>query len=400
MKKILFIVIDGLGDRPIGELKYKTPLESASTPNLDFLARNGIVGLLKPVFVDNFPTSKDGHLSLFGYDIKKYNIGRGVFEALGASMKLKKGDVALRGNFATINEKLLIIDRRAGRIKNPKPLIKSLSSIKIKNVKFILKSTVDHRLALVLRGKNISDKISDGDFHKTGIPAPSIKPKQKNYSSKFTAKILNEFLKISYQILKNHPFNLKRERKGLLPANYILLREAGKMRKIPSFWQMWKKRACFVVGGALYKGIARLLKMKEIKARGATGRKDTNLKEKILAAKKSLKFYDFCYLHIKAVDNFSHDGDFVGKKLFIEKIDKNLKSLLSLKNTIIVISADHCTPCKLKEHSRDFVPFLIFGLGKNGVKKFSEKDCKFSKFGIIKQNQLLKFIFSLQKSKI
>jgi 2,3-bisphosphoglycerate-independent phosphoglycerate mutase len=394
-------VIDGLGDRPIKELGYKTPLESAKTPNLDFMAQNGICGLISPVYLDYFPTSKDGHLSLFGYDIKRYKIGRGVFEVIGIGMKFKKGDLALRGNLATVDEGLKIIDRRAGRIRNGMPFVKLIDGMKIRGVRFYLKSSTEHRLGLLLRGKNLSEDVSDGDFHKTNIKAPKIRPLKNNHSSRFTAEVLNEFLIKSHKILKNHPLNLQRKKRGLLPANYILLREPGKIKEIPSFYHLWKLKACFIAGGALYKGIGRLLKMKEVLVKGATGRKDTNLKAKFISARKAIKNYDLCYLHIKATDNFSHDGDFYGKRSFIEKIDKNIKILLLSKEKdkfLIIVTADHSTPSKLKEHSKDPIPFLVYGLLKDGCKKFSERYCKLSKFGIIKQNQFLKKIFSLERS--
>ena len=397
MFKILFIILDGLGDKPIKEFGNKTPLEKAKTPNLDYLVQNGICGLISPVFFGDFPTSKDAHLSLFGYDLKKWSIGRGVFEALGIDMKLKKGDIALRGNFATIDKEFVIIDRRAGRISEPDSLIKRLNGIIIDRVKFFLKKSVSHRFALILRGKNLSEKISDGDFHKSKIRAPEIKPIDKTKSAEFTASILNKFLIKTSEILKEHPLNKERGEKGFLPANYLLVREAGKLKEIPSFKKKWQRKSCCIAGGGLYKGIAKVLKMDLIKVKGATGRADTDISGKLKAAKKAFKKYNFCYLHIKATDNFSHDGDFLGKKKFIEKFDSFLPILFDLKNTIIVITADHCTPCKVREHTKDPVPVLVYGNGKNGVQKFCEKNCKYGKLKLIKSIDFLKRLRVLAK---
>jgi len=382
--KILFIILDGLGDRSIKELGNKTPLEAARTPNFDFLASQGICGLIEPVYQGSFPTSKDAHLSLFGYDLKKWHMGRGVFEVLGIGMDLRKEDVALRGNFATVDSKLKIIDRRAGRISNTKPLIGALQGMTIEGVKFLLSPAISHRVGIILRGKNLSDEISDGDFHKTGIKAPKILAKANKKEARFTAKVLNEFLLRSHQILENHPLNKKRIKEGQLPANYILAREAGRLKKLPSFRKKWGLRACCIAGGGLYKGIGRVLKMDLIKVKGATGKADTNLEGKFKTAKRSLKKYDFCYLHIKATDNFSHDGDFLGKKKFIERVDKELPLLFNMKNTLIVVTGDHSTPCKLKEHSSDPLPVLVFGSKKDEVRKFSEKECRKGKIGKIK----------------
>lgn len=392
--KILFIILDGLGDRPIKELGNKTPLEAAKTPNFDFLASNGTCGLIEPVYQGNFPSSKDAHLSLFGYDLKKYHMGRGVFEVLGIGMKLKKEDIALRGNFSTIDSNFKIIDRRAGRISDTKPLIRALQGMNIEGVKFLLAPSISHRLGLVLRGRNLSEEISDGDFHKVGIKAPKIKPLDKSSKARFTARVLNEFLLRTHQILKEHPLNKKRIKNGQLPANYILVRETGKIKKLPSFEKKWGLKACCVAGGLLYKGIAKVLGMDLIKVKGATGKADTNLEEKFKAAKKSLKEYDFCYLHVKATDNFSHDGDFLGKKKFIEKIDRNLPLLFNLKNTLIIITGDHSTPCKVREHTTDPLPVLVFGLGKDEIKEFSEKECRKGKIGGIKSKNFIKKILS------
>jgi len=394
MKKILFIILDGLGDRPIKELGNKTPLEAAKTPNFDFLANNGTCGLIEPVYQGNFPSSKDAHLSLFGYDLKKWHMNRGVFEVLGIGMELKKEDIALRGNFSTIDSNFKIIDRRAGRIQDTKPLIKTLQGMTIERVKFLLGIAVSHRLGIILRGKYLSDKISDGDFHKAGIKAPKILARENNKEAKFTAGVLNKFLLRSHQILKDHPLNKKRIKKGQLPANYILVREAGKLKKLPSFEKKWGLRACCITGGVLYKAIAKVLGMDLIKVRGATGKADTNLEAKFKVAKKSLKKYNFCYLHIKATDNFSHDGDFLGKKKFIEKIDRNLHLLFNLKNSLIIVTGDHSTPCKVKEHTADPLPVLVFGLGKDEVKKFSEKECQKGKIGRIKSFGFMKKVLT------
>ncbi|MBU0476697.1 2,3-bisphosphoglycerate-independent phosphoglycerate mutase, partial [Patescibacteria group bacterium] len=401
------IVIDGLGDRPIPELGDKTPLESAQTPNLDWLAKEGICGLVETFkFAKEIPRSDTAHLALFGYDPKIYYLGRGPYEAAGIGMGLEEGDVALRGNFAAVDNNLKIIDRRAGRISDTQSLVDALSGIEIEGVKFLIKKSYGHRAVLVLRGNGLSDSISDGDSHKTGERIDKILPicigkcgVKRIKDAQFTAKILNEFLEKSHQILKNHPLNQKREKQGLLPANYLLVRGAGFLKETPSFKEKYGLRACCIAGGGLYKGIGKILGMDEIKVQGATGLPDTNLGGKVLAARENLERYDFIFVHIKAADNLAEDGNFKGKKEFIEKIDENLKPLLNLKNTLIVVTADHSTCCILKRHCKDPVPVLIFGVDSDNINKFSEKDCKGGKLGEVGQLDLLPTILSLINKK-
>ncbi len=398
--KILFIIIDGLGDRPIKKLNNKTPLESASTPNLDYLAKNGICGLVLPFLFpwEKEPTSEGTHVALFGY--KDYFLGRGAYEAAGVGMRMGKKDIAFRVNFGTVDKKLKIIDRRAGRIDKTQPLVESLNGKVIDGIKFLLKKSSGHRAVLILKGKNLSEKISDGDPHKEGVKVKKILPLNKSKSAQKTAEVLNKFLTTAHLILKNHPFNKKRIKRKLLPANYLLVRGAGKLRKVPSFKKRYDLKAVCVAAGTLYKGVAKIIGMDEIFVKGATGFANTNLKAKVLAAKKAFKKYKFVFLHIKATDTFAHDGDFLGKKKFIEKIDKNIKSLLNLKNTLIVVTADHSTCSLLKRHCKEAIPVLIYGLGRDSVSKFSEKDCKKGKLGKIKQIDLMSKIMELmEKSK-
>jgi len=410
MKKIVFIIIDGLSDKPLVQLGKKTPLEAAKTPNLDWLAENGICGQVQPFQFSwqRFPESDAAHLALFGYDPQKYYLGRGVYEAAGIGAYLRRGDVALRVNFATVDKNLKLKNRRAGRISETQSLINSLDGRKINGVKFLLKKSLSYRAVLILRGKNLSKEITDGDPHETGKKVLRIKPKIKK--AEFTAKVLNEFLERAYLVLKNHPFNKKRKKRGLPVANYLLVRGAGQFKKIPSFKKRYKLSAACVAGGPLYKGIAKILGMDLIKVRGATGLLNTNLKGKFSAVKKALypvksakggaakpqfnrvKKYNFLFCHIKAADSLAEDGNFRAKKEFIEKIDKNLKPILQLKNTLIVVTADHSTCSNLKRHCSLPVPVLIYGskIKPDKAAKFSERACQKGRLGKMKGLDLMK----------
>ncbi|MBZ9571887.1 2,3-bisphosphoglycerate-independent phosphoglycerate mutase [Patescibacteria group bacterium] len=427
--KILLIIIDGLGDESIPQLGNRTPLEVAKTPNLDFLAKNGICGLVKVKFRGATPTSEGAHFSLFGYDPAFYKIRRGIITATGTGMKVKEGDVALRGNFATVDEKLNMIDRRAGRIKNTTALIKILERIKIDDVKFLLRSATEHRLGIIMRRLqparhpsakggplNLSPNISDGDpfYGKLGKRARKIRPLDKTLEAAFTAKILNEFLRKTHEILKTHPQNKKREKLGLPPANYLLVRGASTVKKLPSFKEKYGLRACCIAGKFLYQQIGKILGMDLILVKGANGKPNTNLRGKIRATKRALKKYDFVFLHIKATDSLAEDGNFLDKKKFIEKIDKNLKPILNLKNTLIVVTADHSTCSLLKRHCKKPVPILIYKKGievdyyplitlqpkpthPKKVEKFSERACQKGKLGKIKQINLMSKILLYRK---
>ena len=390
MKKIFFIILDGLGDRPIKELGNKTPLEAAQTPNLDFLAKNGVCGLIEPFRFpkEKKPTSESTHVALFGF--QNYFLGRGPYEVLGIGMNMKKGDIAFRVNFASIDSKFKIIDRRAGRIEKTQDLVKALQGIEIDGVKFLIKKSYGHRLGLIMRGKGLSAQISNGDSKQIGVRPKKIESKDKSKKAKFTADVLNKFLEKTYQILKEHSLNKKRKNQGLLSANYLLIRGAGEFKKTPTFKEKYKLRACCIAAGSLYKGIARALGMDLIKVNGATGFINTNLKGKISAGVKALKKYDFVFLHIKAADNLAEDGNFQGKKKFIEKIDKNLNIFSRIKNTLLIVTCDHSTPCELKTHSTDPVPVLVYGNKKDNVEKFTERDCKKGKLNKIKGIDFLK----------
>jgi 2,3-bisphosphoglycerate-independent phosphoglycerate mutase len=408
--KIVFIVIDGLGDKAILALGNKTPLEAAKTPSLDSLAKNGICGQITPFKFawQKWPESDTCHLALFGYDPKIYYLGRGPYEVAGIGMKMKGGDVALRANFATVDpdkkskisngasENLKIIDRRAGRINGTLPLIRAISGQNIEGVDFLVKKSFGHRAGLILKGNNLSAKITDADPKEIGKKVKKVVARDNSKEAKFTAKILNKFLLKSYQILKNHPLNKKRELTGLLPANFLLVRGAGKFKKTPSFYQKYKLKACCVAGGALYKGIAKILGMKLINIKGATGLLNTNLHAKFLAVNNAIRKCDFIFCHIKAVDNLAEDGKFKEKKEFIEKIDKNIKILKNLKNTLIIVTGDHSTCSLLKRHCMEPLPLLIYKPGIRGdrIRKFCEKECK---NGILKKINQLKLMEKVSK---
>ena len=356
--KIVMLVIDGLGGLP--DVKTgKTELETAKTPHLDRLARDGICGLVDPVSPGITPGSGPGHLALFGYDPLRFLIGRGVLEALGIGFELREGDVAARGNFCTVNDQGVITDRRAGRITTDKcaELCKLLGQIKLKDVEPFVSPVKEHRFSFVLRGNDLHVELSDTDPQKTGVaPYPA---KHTKMIAKHTADIVNGFISKAKGILAKHH-----------PANMILLRGFSKLPDIPSMREIYKLTPAAIASYPMYKGLAKLVGMKIFSAGG-------DIKEELSILADCYGEHDFFYIHVKKADSAGEDGDFLRKVGVIEQVDSALPQLLSLKPEVIVVTGDHSTPALLKGHSWHPVPVLLYSqwCRPDSVKEFSESAC-------------------------
>jgi len=395
--KALVVICDGMADRPVPELANKTPLEIAHTPNLDWLAKHGVCGIMDTIEPGVPPGSDTAHLALLGYNPFEVYTGRGPFEAAGAGIDLDPGDIAFRANFATVDDSGVITDRRAGRIHETKPLEEALQQIKIKGTKTIFRSTVGHRGVLVLKGPGLSHEVSDSDPHETGKKPLEVAPLLQAPEQSFpvypviaggvrkyvirrnravkTAKVLNDYSKKAHEILKKHKLNRERVEKGLPPANFILLRGAGIVPKLIPLEKRLGLRGACVAAAALVKGVCKLAGMDTVNVPGATGSVDTDLNAKANAAHKLLEEHDFVLLHIKGTDEVSHDGNPRAKVEFIEKIDKILARFIDSVD-FIVVTADHTTPVSVKDHTADPVPLLIYGpnVRRDEVEKFGERD--------------------------
>jgi len=394
MEKLILIICDGLGDIPVNG---KTPLQAARKPHIDALARDGECGLMHVFGMGIIPGSDTAHLQLLGYDPFLFYKGRGVFEALGAGIALGEGDVAFRSNFGTVDGRMNVTDRRAGRIstEEARELGKSLRGMKIDGAEVIFRQTVEHRGVLVLKGKGLSPNISDTDPHDGG-PLLKARPLDKTREAKRTADILNKFTMLSNKILSAHPLNSKRKKEGTPPANIVLARGASVFERAPTIKGLYGISAACVAGGALYKGVGKYIGMDVLDVKGATGTKDTNLFSKAKAAEKALKNHDLVFLHIKATDSFGHDGDFKGRVGMIEKIDR-IMPILRKTGAHIILTADHSTPVALKKHSFHPVPILAYGKLVRGdnVKKFDEIECAMGGIGHIEGRELMPLILSL-----
>lgn len=374
VKAILFI-IDGLGDRP--NSNGNTPLKEAHTPILDKMAKEGICGIMNAIDIGVRPGSDTAHLALLGYDPYKTYTGRGPFEARGVGIEVKPGDIAFRCNFATLDENLKVVDRRAGRIKNTEELERAIDGIEIEGVKVIFKQSGGYRAALVLRGEGLSDRVSEGDPHKEGVEIPEIKPLEDSQEAKKTANVLNKLIKIVYDRLNNHPVNNVRREKGLPPANVILIRGAGKVPVIEPFYERYKLKGACIAGTGLIKGISKMVGLDFINVEGATGTPSTNYMGKAKAIVENIKKYDFIMVNVKGADEASHDGDYNTKVRVIEEVDKMMEYILNNINKeeiYIVVTGDHSSPIEVKDHSADPIPIIIWGKGvrHDEVDKFDE----------------------------
>ncbi len=391
--KGIFVIIDGVGDLPCKQLGGKTPLEAAETPNMNFFATRGEMGMMFPVKPGFVPESDEAIVSIFGNDL--ISSTRGQLEAHGTDLKLTRGDLALRINFATIDKNKKIIDRRAGRTltgDEAKILARALNKIKLP-VEFVFEPTIQHRAVLIFRG-GFSDNILGNDATYTQGKSKDInklgycKALDDDENSQYTANILNEFLEKACEELAKHPVNKERKKQGLLPANCLLVRGAG--IEIPKLKQYknWLSPSYM----PLEIGFSKLSGMEVVtfdypKLKGLDSYK--NLQEglekacnfNIKSLKKNHKKFDYAYVHIKETDLPGHDNKPLVKKEMIEYIDKTLFKFLKKfapPNKIkIVVTGDHSTPCKLKHHSADPVPLLFYNFAIPKVEKkpiVEEKD--------------------------
>ncbi|MCD6236117.1 MAG: 2,3-bisphosphoglycerate-independent phosphoglycerate mutase [Thaumarchaeota archaeon] len=383
--KVVLVVCDGLGDRPTKALNGLTPLQAARAETFDRIAAAGECGIMDVIAPGQPPGSDTAHLALFGYDPYKYYPGRGAFEALGVGVDLRPGDVAFRCNLGTINEEGVVVDRRAGRISSDQAriLAEALNQIEIESVdgvKAIFRHSSEHRGVLILRGKNLSRMVSDVDTHETGVKVPDPRPLDDSVEARRTAAALKEFLDKARKILRDHPVNRERVKKGLKPANVVLPRGAGTLPNIDPITKRWGIRAAAIAGGGLYKGVAKAVGFDLIEVPGANGTVNTNLKSKVEAAIKALEEYDLVFLHIKATDSVSHDKNPRKKVEVIEWISRELTPLVdkvSEEGYYLAITGDHTTPSELGEHKGDPVPIAIMGpaVRRDDVKKFDELSC-------------------------
>lgn len=366
--KIILVVLDGLGGLPING---KTELETANTPNLDALARESACGLHVPVAYGITPGSGPGHLGLFGYDPIECQIGRGILEALGLGLEIKKTDVAVRCNYATIKDGI-VIDRRAGRMptEQTKKLTEKLQA-EIKNIddaEIIFAPGMEHRFAVRLRFPSALEDdaamIPDTDPQKEGKAPIPLTPLSK--SAEKVSKVAEKIIGKAHEILKNEE-----------KANFILTRGFAVMPHIPTFEDAFGLKALAVANYPMYRGLARLVRMDTPALEGS-------VEDEINFLKQKYSDYDFFFVHVKKIDSYGEDGNFEGKAARIEEFDKLMPQILDLKPDVLMITGDHSTPALMKGHSWHPVPVLLkspYVLG-GLCSGFSERECTKGELGI------------------
>jgi len=365
----ILVILDGLGGRPT-DLDGATCLERAATPVLDDLAARGALGLMDPVAPGVRPGSDTAHLSIFGYDPQRVYTGRGAFEALGIGMDVRGGDVCLRANFATVEERggqLIVLDRRAGRLPDGRPFEDAINRIDLGEfgLEMAFRVSTEHRGALLLRGEGLSAEVSETDPHEVEVPIAVAQAADP--AARRVADALNAFTRRAHEILRDHPVNRTRTSRGELPANAILLRGAAGMPHLRPITEEYGIRGACVAEGALYKGVARLAGLTVLDVRGATGDLKTDLRAMAQATLKGLGEAEFVFVHIKGTDNAAHDGDAQAKRRFIERVDREffgeLAPAVLAGGVHLCVSGDHTTPPAVGEHTADPVPVLFVGPG-------------------------------------
>ena len=421
MRKLFYVVLDGLGDLPTPEIGGKTPLEFADTPNMDNLAKLGKTGRMYSVAKGIAPESDTAVISILGYDPYAYYTGRGPLESYGAGIIVNDGELALRVNFATV-EGYNIIDHRVGRnlsTEEAKELAQAINAevkLTIVPATFEFKSTTGHRGVLVIRSKEgkLCGEIENVDpaYYRKGKlsvakdkaekfddivqESKPVEGYENNPEAQNAAELVNEFVKKSHDVLENHPINKKRAAEGKLKANMILARGAGDcLPKFPPFKERFGINFATFVEMPVERGIAKAMNIEIVELPQPSGDLAADYQLRAKMALDEIKNYDGLYIHIKGPDEPAHDGKVKEKIKSIELIDQNffepLLTDLDLKQAIITVTADHSTPCIKKSHSDDPVPLLIVGgdVEPDNTTNFSEKECAKGSLGLIEKGTKL-----------
>ena len=409
---MVYVLLDGVGDLPHPNLVGKTPLDAASTPNLDRLAKNGTMGQVITVGKGIAPESDIAVFNMLGYKFKHDDYaGRGVVEAIGIGIDFKDGDLALRGNFATLNDDGVIIDRRAGR-KIEKQDTETVSNEIEEKIKFsdenataIITPTIGHRLVIRIRSNcTLSSNISNTDPAYVRVAGMGIAkavtdflkiekclPLDEESHTKLASKLVNELTEQSLDIMKKSKVNERRKENDKKLLNGILLRDAGNIYpKVTPINDLHSMKFSCIVDMPVEIGISEILKMKTYDAGGLT-----DYEEKAKVAAKAMDEQNAVYVHLKGPDEFGHDGDAQGKMENIEEIDKRffgtLLDNIDSSKVAVIVSADHSTPCINKGHSADPVPLLISGdmVTNDDTQRFTEIEAKKGRIELIDGAQVI-----------
>ncbi len=371
--KIVLLVADGLGGLPL-EPGGKTELETARTPNLDALAREGVCGMSLPVLPGITPGSGPGHLGLFGYDPLRYRIGRGILEALGIHFEVGPRDVAARGNFCTVDAEGKITDRRAGRPTTERcvAMCEKLQQIRVPGIEAVFVEPVrEHRFVVVFRGEGLGDAVNDTDPQMTGHKP--LEAHGADLPSQSTAAAVNHFVAEAARVLQDDA-----------PTNMVTLRGFARYPKIDTMQQVYGLNPAAIAVYPMYKGLARLVGMDVVEA-GST------LADEVETLRRLWDRYDFFFLHYKYTDSTGEDGNFAAKVEMIERFDAEVPKVRALNPDVLIVTGDHSTPSKLRSHSWHPVPVLLWArtCRTDAVMAFGESYCLHGGLGHIQAMYLL-----------
>ena len=404
--KHIIILGDGMADWPDESLDNKTLLQYSSTPYMDKLAAMGRVGRLVTVAPGFHPGSEVANMSVMGYDLPKVYEGRGPLEAASIGIELEPGDMAMRCNIICVEGDILK-NHSAGHITTEEAdvLVKFLQE-KLGNEKVHFYTGVQYRHLLVIKGGNKNIECTPPH----DVPLKPFKPlmvKAQNEAAIDTANLINDLIVKSQELLASHPINKKRVAEGKDPANSIWPWSPGyrpKMEKLSDKYSSIKKGAV-ISAVDLINGIGHYAGLESISVEGATGLYDTNYENKVKAALNALKTNDFVYLHIEASDEAGHEGNLKLKQLTIENLDKRAVGPIyeAVKNwdepVAIAVLPDHPTPCKLRTHTSEAVPFLIYypGIEADNVQTFDEMAVVEGSYGVMKEDEFMNEFMSTDK---
>jgi 2,3-bisphosphoglycerate-independent phosphoglycerate mutase len=372
--KIVLLVADGLGGLPMVP-GGKTELETARTPNLDRLASEGTLGLSTPVAPGITPGSGPAHLGLFGYDPLEYEVGRGVLEALGIDMEVRQGDVAIRGNFCTVDEAGRITDRRAGRISTERgtELVAKLQAlVSIPGVEVTIEPVKEYRFALRFRADGLGDRVRDTDPGQVGVPP--LPPVSEGPQSDKTARLATEFLHQAAEILRDE-----------FPANFLTLRGFACLPNIAPMRAVYGLHPIAIAVYPMYRGLARLVGMRIVDP-------GTTVADQIRVLGEQWDNGDFFFIHYKYTDSTGEDGDFDSKVRMIEALDAEIARIAELRPDALVVTGDHCTPAKMRSHSFHPSPVLLWApdtARPDLSTEFGERACQRGGLGHVRSRDLM-----------
>lgn len=397
--KHIIILGDGMADWPIESLGEKTLLQAAHTPHMDYLAKIGRCGLLSTVAPGFHPGSEVANMSILGYDLPKVYEGRGPLEAASIGVELADDELALRCNIVCINNHILK-NHSAGHIttEDADILVKYLQE-KLGNEQVRFHTGVQYRHLLVIKGGD--KRISCTPPH--DIPGEKFAPhlvKADVPEAQPTADLINDLIMQSQILLMEHPLNKERIQQGKDAANSIWPWGGGYRPQMELLSEKFPqiKRGSVISAVDLIRGIGRYAGLRVLEVEGATGLYNTNYENKVSALLEALKDDDFVYLHIEASDEAGHEGDIALKMRTIEDLDSRVVGPIYEKvkdwdePVAIAILPDHPTPCKLRTHTSDPIPFLIWhkGITPDNVKSFDEMAAKEGYYGDMKEDEFIK----------